>query len=254
MASLYASDNEVLANNTNYSFFFRKTKDFDPNIPDNPQFTMQHHQELSSELVLTYKFTPYYYYLDGVRTARYMFNDTPEFNLGWKRGIKAGIFDARYDLLRLVVHQQKSVGMHNKLSYRLEAGYFVNSDSMWFSQFQHFAKRPLIAGIKEFFPYFLLLDSYEFSTNVHYAAAHVQYKSPFIVLKKLPFIRNRLWQESLFFSYLYSPQHKNYMEPGYGIGNIFYNVGVFAGFDALKFRQVGLRFSITILGTKEISL
>lgn len=254
-AGVYAADNEELKNYSDYSFFFRESKDFDPNnAVKNNQYTMSRHQELTTELVLKYRFVPYYYYKDGIRVARHRFNDTPEFSLGWKRAIKVGVFDARYDLVRAVINHQKNIGMHNKLSYRVEAGYFVNSDSMWFTQFQHFAKRPLIAGIKEFFPYFLMLDSYEFSTNEHYAVAHVQYKSPFIVLKRLPFVRNRLWQESLFLSYLYSPQHKNYLEPGYGIGNMFYNVGVFAGFEALKFRQVGLRFSITILGTKEISL
>ncbi len=247
------SENKTLTNVTDYSVFYRKSKEFEPNIPDNPVFAMTDHQDLTTEIALRYKPAPFYYISNGVKKTYRRFNDYPEYSLIWKKGIPAGIFDTDYDLIKAVVHQQKRLGIKNRLNYRVEAGYFINSKAMWFPQFQHFAKRPLIAGIKEFFPYFLLLNSYEFSTNQYFAAGHLQYKSPFIMLKRLPILRNRLWDESFFFSYLYSPQHKNYFEPGYGIGGIIFNLGVFAGFQGFEYQQAGVRLSITIFTTNEVS-
>jgi hypothetical protein len=248
------NNNESLSNATAFSLFFKETKDYKPNIPENPKYSMDAHQDFSTELSLSYKPMPYYYIKDGIKIPYYGLNDYPEITFSWRRGIPFNHFDTDYNLFKVSVSQQVTLGLKDNLNYMVEGGYFTDTTSMWFPQFQHFAKRPLIAGIKEFFPYFLLLDAYEFSTNEYYIVSHVQYKSPFILLKRLPGFRNRLWNESLFFSYLYSPSNKNYIEPGYGIGNIIYNIGVFAGFSGAEFQQVGLRFAILLFGTKEISL
>lgn len=253
-AALWVSDNRLIQNVTDYSFFFKNEKDYKPNIPDHADYEMDDHQDLSLELTLKYKPMPYYYIKDGKKVPYYKFSDTPEYIASWRKGFAVGPFDTDYDLIKVAVQHQKRLARNSMLNYKFEAGYFLNTRAMWFNQFQHFAKRPLIAGVKEFFPYFLLIDSYRFSTNEHFAVAHLQYKSPFIVLKQLPFLRNRLWQESIFFSYLYTPENKNYMEPGYGIGGLIFNLGVFAGFNGFIYQQAGIRLAFTIFGTKEISL
>lgn len=252
-SGMFFNENSLLDNTTNYSFFYKGVKEFEPNIPDNPDYLMTLHQDFSAEVTLKYKAVPYYFIKDGMKIPYYRFDNSPEFSLTWRKGIPVGIFDTDYDLVKVAMYQQQRLGLSDRLNYRFEAGYFINTKSMWFTQFQHFAKRPLVAGIKEFFPYFLMLNSYVFSTNEHYAVAHLQYKSPFILLKRLPIIRNRMWTESLFFSYLYTPQNKNYLEPGYGIGGLFFNIGVFAGFQGFTYQQVGVRMAFTIFGTKEIS-
>lgn len=252
-AGISVSENKPLENTTDYSFFYKKEKEFEPNIPVNPDYVMTLHQDLTIELTLKYKAMPYYFIRDGIKIPYYKYDNSPEFSLTWIKGIPIGMFDTDYDQIKASVFQQQRLGMSNRLNYRFEAGYFLNTKSMWFTQFQHFAKRPLVAGIKEFFPYFLMLHSYSFSTNTHYAVGHLQYKSPFILLKRLPLIRNRMWTESLFFSYLYTPRNKNYFEPGYGIGGLFFNVGVFAGFQGFTYQQIGVRMAFTIFGTKEIA-
>ena len=252
-AGISISENKPLQNTSDYSFFYKGVKEFESNIPLNPDYYMTLHQDFTLELSLKYKAMPYYFIKDGMKKPYYRFDNSPEFSLTWIKGIPIGNFDTDYDQIKLSVFQQQRLGMSNLLNYRFEAGYFLNTESMWFPQFQHFAKRPLVAGIKEFFPYFLMLHSYSFSTNTHYAVGHLQYKSPFILLKRLPIVRNRMWTESLFFSYLYTPYNKNYFEPGYGIGGLFFNVGVFAGFQGFTYQQVGVRMAFTIFGTKEIA-
>ncbi len=248
------SSNEMLENATSFSVFFRDTKDYKPNIPENPKYFMQNHQDFTTEFSVSYKPMPYYYIKDGIKVPYYGLNDYPEITFSWIKGLPLSYFDTDYNMFKLSVKHQMTLGMNNNLNYMVEGGYFTDTTSMWFPQFQHFAKRPLIAGIKEFFPYFLLLDPYKFSTNEYYLVSHIQYKAPFILLKKLPGLRNRLWNESLFFSYLYTPMNKNYMETGYGIGNMLYNIGVFAGFSGFKYEQIGLRFAILLFGAKEIAL
>lgn len=254
IGNLYFADNTILKNVSNYSFFYRDKKEYEPNIPENPLYKMANHQDFSFEVAVKYKPMPFYYIKNGVKQPYWQYNDYPEFKLTWRKGLPVGMFDTDYDLLSFEVRHQKRLGMTNFFNYKIEAGYFVNTKSMWFNEFKHFAKRPLIAGVKEFFPYFLLLDSYSNSTNDHYIVSHFQYKSPFIALKRLPVLRNRLWTESLFFSHLYTPINKNYMEVGYGIGSILFNLGVFTGFEDLKYRQTGIRLSINLFGTKEITL
>lgn len=251
--SVSLNNNKVLENATSYSIFYRDSKEYKPNIPDNPDYKMINHQDFSTELSLSYKPMPYYYVKDGIKIPYAGLNDYPEITITWRKGTPLGYFDTDYNLLKLSVQHRMTLGLNNKFNYMVEGGYFPDTTSMWFPQFQHFAKRPLIAGIKEFFPYFLLLDAYKFSTNEYYIVSHLQYKSPFILLKRLPGFRNRLWNESLFFSYLFTPSNKNYMEPGYGIGNLLFNIGVFAGFRGFEYQHTGFRIAILLFGTKEIA-
>lgn len=248
---LFFSRNKSIENHSDYSIFFRESKDYRPNVPEHKNYVMESHRDLSLELTLKYKPIRYFYVKDGLEVPYGNLNTTPEFTLSWRKGLP--ILDTDYDLLSFSIQHSIPIGGRNEINYKFDAGYFINTGSMWFSQFKHFEKRPLIAGIKEFYPYFLMLDSYLFSTNEHYISGHFQYKSPFILLKRLPVLRNRLWTESLFCSYLYTPDTKNYIEPGYGIGNMLYNIGVFAGFSGPEFIQAGVRLSLKIFGTKEIS-
>ena len=251
-SGIFYSRNKPIDNRSDYSLFFKKSKDYEPNVPEHKDYAMESHRDLSFEIALKFKPVKYYYIKNGVVVPYRNLNNTPDFTLSWRKGLT--LMDTDYDLVSFKVEHRIPFGGRNEINYKLDAGYFLNTTSMWFSQFKHFEKRPLIAGVKEFYPYFLMLDNYLFSTNEHYVSGHFQYKSPFILLKRLPVLRNRLWTESLFFSYLYTPDNKNYIEPGYGIGNLLYNVGVFAGFSGPDFIQAGVRLSLKIFGTKEIAL
>jgi hypothetical protein len=55
-------------------------------------------------------------------------------------------------------------------------------------------------------------------------------------------------RENLSISYLGSRYHKNYTELGYSITELFLlgEVGVYVGFDDLKFRSVGVRLVLKL--------
>jgi hypothetical protein len=93
---------------------------------------------------------------------------------------------------------------------------------------------------------FMLLDDYRHSTDDKFIEAHVKYTTPYLLLKYLPFLSNRLWLENLYGNYLTQPAFKNYTEIGYGISEIFFmgSFGVFAGFEGAEYSRWGFRVAI----------
>ena len=247
------SDNYPLINNSDFSFFYRDSKEFSSNVPDNTDFRMETHRNVIFDFNLSYKSTPYYYYVKNIKTPRREMNDTPAFSISWIKGLRVAGGDTDFDLVKAGVSQKKKINRLSFINYRIEAGSFINRKHIFFNEFKHFSVQPLIAGIKDFYPSFQLIDYYTHSTDHYYVEGHFQYLSPFILLKHLPFVRNRMWNESIFINYLYVPGTKNYFELGYGIGNFLYNAGVFTSFEGFNYRETGVRISISIFGDKVIS-
>lgn len=249
---LAGSNNQPLANNSNYSFFYKDSRLFSLNITDNTDYRMEPHRNVTFDINLIYKSMPYYYYVKNVKTPRRGLNDTPTFSLSWIKGNNLAGGDTDFDLLKAGISQHKVMNRLSFVNYRLEAGVFLNRKNLYFNEFKHFSAQPLIAGVKDFYPSFQLMGYYTYSTDQYYVEGHFQYLSPFILLKHLPVVRNRMWNESIFVNYLYVPGTKSYCELGYGIGNFLYNAGVFSSFEGITYRQTGFRISISIFGPKEI--
>jgi len=250
---LRGSDNQPLDNTSDFSVFYKNDKDFLPNMPDNEDFRMDSHRDFLFTIGLSYKPTPFYYYVKNVKIPRSYLNDTPTFSLYWTKGVPIVGCSSDFDLVKAGIEQHKKLSASGFLNYKVEVGKFVNKKKLFFNNYKQFYVQPLASGLREYYPSFQLLDYYKESTNNYYAEGHFQYLSQFILLKLLPLIRNRLWNESLFANYMFTPGTKNYFELGYGIGNSFYNAGVFSSFKGLNYQQTGIRISITILGQKEIS-
>ena len=116
---------------------------------------------------------------------------------------------------------------------------------MHFSNYTHFNTSEIAFSFKDWKRNFNLLNDYEFSTNDWYLEGHFSYSTPYLLIKNIPFLQDKLWNENLYFSHLTQPSFKNYNEIGYGISQIFLvaNVGVFAGFEDMEFNRWGVRFS-----------
>jgi hypothetical protein len=250
---LRVSDNNPLENSSDFSFFYKDSKSYKPNIPVSTDFRMEPYRDVTFSIVVSYKPTPFYYYVKNVKTPRPGMNNTPTFSVNWFKGIPLAGYKSNFDLLKAGIEQHAKISSSCFLNYSVEMGLFLNAKSIFFNDYKHFYVQPLVVGLKEYFPSFQLTDYYENSTNEYYLEGHFQYQSHFILLKRLPFVRNRLWSESLFANYLYVPNAENYAELGYGIGNAFYNAGVFSSFKGINYQQTGLRISVSIFGQKEIS-
>lgn len=242
----------MLDNHSDFSFFYNKQREYKANIPENPGYRLQNHRDFLIDIVLSYKPMPYYVIKDGIKVPRPGMNNAPTYSAAWKKAVPFDGFDSDFDLLTFGLKQNFSVGKKAGIKYAFEVGCFLNDKALFFNDFRHFQAQPLVVGIKDFFPVTQMGDYYRYSTDSYFIEGHFSYHSPFLLLKRLPVVRNRMWSEQLLFNYIYVPEYKNCVEFGYGIGNLLYNVGVFAGFEEGVFRTAGMRISLSLFGNREI--
>lgn len=246
------SESGELGNKSDFSLFYRESRSFRQNVPDHPQFRFVNHRDYIAEVAVSYKPMPFYVIREGERIPRPGMNETPEFFLAWRKALPLDKDASDFDLIHGGIDHRFRTGLSGNISYSMHAGYFLNRKHLYFDGFKHFSSQPLVTGIKSFYPVIQMGDYYRYSTDRYYLDGHFEFRTPHLLLKKLPLIRSRLWEECLLLNYIYTPQFRNSIEIGYGIGNYFYNIGFFAGFEQGRFRASGLRLSITVLGRNEV--
>ena len=244
------SDNNALSNHSNYSFIDYKDKVIQPNVPINntmKAWQIENHQSFAYRVVLEY--TPQHRYRIRNHTKMYVESKFPTYSLTYKSAF-SGIFgsDARYDLVKLGIRQKVDFGIDDHFSYSVTGGKFLNSDKMYFEDFQHFNTQPTDFMFSSYENSFRLLPFYQYSTSDQFLEAHTNWQTRRLILKQLPVIRNSMITEKLFVNYLNTPELKNYVETGYGISNLFLllNVEAVAGFENGKFRSAGVKVSLNL--------
>jgi hypothetical protein len=187
-------------------------------------------------------------------------SDFPTLSATWQKGVNAlPGSNSNFDHLALGIRQSIETGLMQKFSYDVRAGAFVNRKSIFFPDYKHFntVYMPVTMGSISHHSMgggvnpssFCLLEYYRYSTSDKYLEAHAYYETPFLLLKYLPYFRNRmLWQEGIQFNYLYTGEIKNYAELGYTIG-MGIQAGVFVGFENFKYRSFGVKLSVPLSAT-----
>jgi hypothetical protein len=241
--------NSPLVNKGDFSFFYRNSRDFLPNIPDNPLYTMQSHRDCSFTFELRYRPMPYYYVVKGRKVPVDLYQ--PIFWLHYSKGLHACGGQTDFDLVKGGAEQTLKVGPGNSIRVKIEAGGFLTSRQLNFNRFLHFSAQPLVFGIKEIYGTFQLLDYYEYSNNKFYASGHLDYGSKYLILKRLPVIRNRNWSEHMHVNYLFTPLLKNYTELGYSIGNNLFHFGVFSSFESVTCKETSLKIALKLFSIPE---
>ena len=245
VTSVSVSNNLPLNNHTDFSFFFKHERNYSLNIPDNADYMMTAHRNTVVGLELEYTPGQNYFLRRNIRV--YTRSNYPTLTVSWKKGIPDLLGGkTSYQFIKAAIHQDLNLGMSERLNYSVSAGLFPGEKPADFSEFNHFATQPLTVGVKDFASTFQLLDYYKYSTNDRFIEGHFSYSTPYLILKRLPLIRDRVWTESLMINYLYTPYLKNYTEFGYGIGNGLYTIGVFGSFRNLNSDRFGLKVSLKI--------
>jgi hypothetical protein len=73
------------------------------------------------------------------------------------------------------------------------------------------------------------------------------YESPFILIQPLRLDASKhILSERFYLSQLWTPVLPSYTEMGYGFGNYIFNIALFAGFNKLKYQNVGVRFAFEL--------
>ena len=238
----------MLDNHSDYSFFYRDSREYWTNIPGNSELTEPPTNHTAATFTLGLEYTPRHYY--RIRNNQKIMVRTayPTFFAMWQSGV-SGVFgsNGNFDHISGGLQQTLELGLMQRFSYRVRAGAFVNRRNVSFPDFRHFATSELPITLSPIRAHtFNLLEYYRFSTSDKYLEAHIYYSTPFLFLKFLPFFSNRmLMTEGVRFNYLYTPTIKNYMELGYFF-NLGVEAGVFVGFENFRYRSFGVAVSVPL--------
>ena len=239
----------MLDNSSDYSFFYRDSREYTPNVPENVGLNVPFSNHTSASFLLNLNYTPRHYYRIANNQKRYVKSNFPTFSATWQKGVNGLLnSDSNFDHFTLGIRQEIETGFMQQFNYMVSGGAFVNRKSLFFPDFKHFntVEIPVTMGsISQ--QSFNLLEYYLYSTSDKYIEAHAYYETPFLLLKFLPFFGNRmLWKEGAQLNYLLTNGISNYMELGYTIGGLVWQAGVFTGFENLKYRSFGVKLSLTI--------
>jgi hypothetical protein len=246
-ASATYGQQRQLSNHSDFSIFFRKSKDFSANTPgDYPEDDPTLGDKRFLRAVLRLDITPRHYYV--IRNYRKAMRDSrwPTFSMEYRQGIPLG--DGNWsDFSQLwggITHNAQ-VGLLSELDWSLESGLFLRKESLHFSDFKHFKSSPLIFDMADFDHALMLMDYYEASTSEYWTRADVTLTSSYLLIKFLPWFSERLWKESLGVSYLYTDGIPHYLQLGYSMNEIFFmvDIGAYVAFQDWGYKGFGARLN-----------
>ncbi len=235
-----------LSNHSDYSFFYREEREYSPNEPDDPDDLARnvYHEEAYWDLTLEY--TPRYYYRVWGGRKHYQHSKYPTFSIRNRMAVP-GIVNstADYDLLEAGIRQKREWGMMHAFSWNIKGGIFLNRNNVYVMNDKYFNDQSLPIGIGNLDDAFRLAPFYENATTQSFGEAHVKFTTPYLLIKYLPFLSNKLWLENLHINYLTTAEQHHYWEAGYSISQIYMagTVGIFAGFSGLSYQSFGVQVS-----------
>jgi hypothetical protein len=244
-------------NNTDFSFS-SSDRPYTDNIPVNryidparEPFVMlpdQNHCEIVTEI----EFTPAQRYRINGNTKIPAGSDYPTFSLMWKHFINKpdGMTgkSTRHNFAVIEASDRKETGAYQVFRWRIRTGGFLDNDSLPFYDFTHFNAQPFPFMTHNFEDAFMIPSFYSLSTPEFFTEAHIKYTTPYLFLKLLPGLSNTLIRENISASLLTQGNSPCYTEFGYSLSEIFFlgEIGVYAGFDDIRFRSLGVRFILSI--------
>ncbi len=244
-SSLSWQHREMLENHVHRSWF---KKEAEPNIPDSRAFhPMPKNELLKASFALEYTPAHYYKMIKGKKV--YEDSRFPTFTLRYDRAfpLKSSLLSPSYHLAEFSATQNIEFGMFNIVDWAVNAGTFWNRKGMQFPDFKHFETTRLPVTGYSFDAGFSLLDNYAYSTNRRWVQAGISWYTPYLLVKFLPFLKKKNLDEALHLRSLVEYSRHPYSEIGYSVGFLkLARLGVFAGFDCLKYRSAGVSVSISL--------
>ncbi len=242
----------LLNNHSDFAFFKYDNRSYTLNSPPVDSSELSQIKKHNTTLIsLGLSYTPEHYY--QIRDDRkYMLTSRfPTFNIQCRTGFPdIGKSEIKFFNFEGGIEQTIRSGPGNKFSYQLIYGNFLSQKDLNFIDYKHF-KTPLLPFIiGDFSKSYNFLEYYKYSTNSYYAQAFIKYQSSYLALKYLPWLSNRIWNENIYFSVLYTNKVQPYWETGYTMTNIgvVFGAGFFIGFNKLNFHMIGLKFSLSLRG------
>lgn len=205
-----------------------------------------HYADFSPYLRLTW--TPHQYYHYQKNQKLYMSSYCPTFSVEVARGLKH-VFGSTSDYGRLEfdMHHSINLGDMRTVAYHVGMGEFLRQKGEYFINYTYFSRSMFPSTWEDHIGgKFTLLDDYWYNSSPTYVQAHFMYETPFLLLHHIHPISKYVIKERLYLSNLWAEGKNSYTEVGYGIGNNYFNVGLFSSFIGFKVNEVGIKASIEI--------
>ncbi len=218
-ASVEYANRNWLPNTSSYSFSGNTTRVYTSNNPlipgaDIPLFPQN--QAFKIGLRASYDFSNRYETYPNGR--RYLPSDYPTIGFSYTKGIKNVLgSDVDYDKISADISKTDiPMGLYGRTSFYIGAGKFINSNNLYFTDYNQFKGNEGLfyrSGVTSF----LLLDMYTYSTHTEYIEGHFEHNFSGFITNKIPLLRKLKLQEIFHLNYLTSPELKNYYEVGVGV-------------------------------------
>lgn len=247
------SQRSPLTNNSEYSFF-KKDRMYDPNDPVYPnELDIPFEQHEALELGVSFRLRFDQKYISYPQQKYIMGSRFPDFWVHYRKGIAAFGSDVDYDLLKINIEDELTMGLVGRSEINVEGGMFLNDNKVQFIDYQHFnGNQTFIYSPGKFLSSFLMLPYYEYSTTDPYVQVHYQHHDEGFIMDKIPLIR-KLGLKSVFgASFLYTEKSKDYFELSYGLENLGFGImkifrtDVVVSFQNGNYRTTGFRLGIDL--------
>ena len=224
----------------------RSADSYDEPIDDNGDIEKMFVTQRSFAPFIGVSWTPRQYYRYDGRQKMYERSSFPTFKLELSRSFqKIFASTSEYTRVEFDINQNIPFGLRHSLQYHLGAGRFINPKTEYFVDFTYFSKNNYSENWNDGLGgSFNLLSRSLYNAFDTYVQAHAMFEAPFLILKNIPSISGFAVNERIYLSQLHTPQLSSYTELGYGIGNRFFNAGIFTAFHKTAFREVGIRAAL----------
>ena len=246
-------DRRPLSNSNDYSWFYKNSRTFSPNVPNENLFVSQNGALIdpnrSANIHVGLSYTPQHRYRMVQGRKVMLSSNYPTFSVAWTKGIpKVWGAQSDFDFAHIQVAQTRDFGYHKNIDYTVDAGKFLNTKELFFADFHHVYSNQVGVSLNRGLNTLQLLPTYMPSTPEWYVRAYARYRTPYLALKYIPIFTNPLIREGVQVSYLMQPNLKHYTELGYSLNNLFMllELGVFMGFEQGKYRSWGFRVAVPL--------
>ena len=254
-SALEYSKRKSLNNNSDFSFFYKDSREFYNNFPKN-DFAEDGVFEPNKSLILSLNFRLRINqkYISYPEEKYIMGSKLPDFWIRYKKALPVAEGGSEFDYLSFQIKESYlSAGVWGHISYNLVSGFFLDSRRVFFQDFKHFNGNQTQLGVPtNYLNSFMLLPYYEFSTKQFWSEAHFEHHFEGFLFDKIPLIRKLGWASVLGGSFLYTKDQRDYFELNFGIENIgkgvfrFFRVDAVSSFRKGKYDKTGFIIGLNL--------
>ncbi len=247
------SDRSPLENQTDYSLFYKKKREFQPNTPINAELPGEALAQSQAVVVgISLRLRPGQKYMDYPDRKISLGSDFPDLWLNYRKGISAFGSDVNYDRLSVALSKSDIVmGIGGVMRFRLEAGSFVNNKQVYFQDYRHYLGNETHFSNKDYYMYvFKMLPYYAYSTKGSWFEGHWEHDFKGLLTDNIPGLKKLGWNLVAGANMLYTSEAKDYVEfslgfDGLGIGRLF-RIDAVTSFQHGKYQGIGYVVGISL--------